>query len=138
MFEFSEKFEFAAMHKLWNESFTAEQNFGVFGKCANPTGHGHNYVLEVAVAGDSADLFRIGDFERVVDERFMSLVDHRNLNEDVPQFTGVIPTVENIAAVAWDRLCGHFGDCKLVRVSVWETDKTCASYYGPGAKGLVQ
>jgi len=131
MVEFSEKFEFAAMHKLWNESFTAEQNFGVFGKCANPTGHGHNYVLEVTIACDSTEGFRTGDFERVVSERFVNLVDHRNLNVDVPEFGGVIPTVENIASVAWKRLEGCFGKARLVRASVWETDKTYASYSGP-------
>jgi 6-pyruvoyltetrahydropterin/6-carboxytetrahydropterin synthase len=130
MFEFSEKFEFAAMHKLWNDDFTPEQNFGVFGKCANPAGHGHNYVLEVTVASEAAEAFTIGDFERAVDERFISIVDHKNLNVDVQQFGSLIPTVENIASVAWDRLSGHFGPARLVRVSVWETDKTCASYSG--------
>jgi 6-pyruvoyltetrahydropterin/6-carboxytetrahydropterin synthase len=130
MFEFSEKFEFAAMHKLWNESFTPEQNFGVFGKCANPAGHGHNYVLEVTVASDSAAAFQSGQFEQVVDERFINIVDHKNLNADVAQFGQLIPTVENIASVAWSCLSGHFAPSKLVRVIVWETDKTCCSYEG--------
>jgi 6-pyruvoyltetrahydropterin/6-carboxytetrahydropterin synthase len=130
MFEFSEKFEFAAMHKLWNESFTPEQNFGVFGKCANPAGHGHNYVLEVTVASDSAATFRTGEFERVVDERFINIVDHKNLNADVAQFGQLIPTVENIASVAWSCLSGHFAPSKLVRVTVWETDRTFCSYEG--------
>jgi 6-pyruvoyltetrahydropterin/6-carboxytetrahydropterin synthase len=131
MFEFSEKFEFAAMHKLWNESFSPEQNFDVFGKCANPTGHGHNYVLEVTVASESAGALKMGDFERVVDERFVNIVDHRNLNVDVPQFGQLIPTVENIASVAWQCLDGRFGQARLVRVSVWETDKTYATCSGP-------
>jgi 6-pyruvoyltetrahydropterin/6-carboxytetrahydropterin synthase len=132
MCEFSEKFEFAAMHKLWNDSFSPEQNFDVFGKCANPTGHGHNYVLEVTVLAESAGVFKVGEFEKVVDDQFINVVDHRNLNVDVPQFAQLIPTVENIASVAWDCLNGHFGRAKLVRVSVWETDKTYASYSGPG------
>jgi 6-pyruvoyltetrahydropterin/6-carboxytetrahydropterin synthase len=131
MFEFSEKFEFAAMHKLWNDSFSAEKNFDVFGKCANPTGHGHNYVLEVTVGCESAGTLKMGDFERVIDERFINAVDHKNLNVDVPQFGQLIPTVENIASVAWQCLQGHFGAAKLVRVSVWETDKTYATYCGP-------
>lgn len=130
MFEFSEKFEFAAMHKLWNDKFTAEQNFGVFGKCANPTGHGHNYVLEVTIASETAENFKIGDFERIVSERFIDVVDHRNLNADVPDFAQVIPTVENIASIAWKRLDGSFGQARLVRTSVWETDKTYASFSG--------
>jgi 6-pyruvoyltetrahydropterin/6-carboxytetrahydropterin synthase len=130
MFEFSERFSFAAMHRLWNDSFTPEQNFGVFGKCANPAGHGHNYVLEVTVATDSAGAFRIGDFERTVDEHFISIVDHKNLNVDIPQFRDMIPTVENIASVAWNSLNGRFLPGRLVRVTVWETDRTFASYDG--------
>jgi len=130
MFEFTERFEFAAMHKLWNEDFSPEKNFGVFGKCANPTGHGHNYVLEVTVASDAPDAFKVGEFEKVVDERFIGAVDHKNLNEDVPQFSGVIPTVENIASLAWASLHGYFGSARLMRINVWETDKTYASYCG--------
>ena len=60
---FSEKFEFAAMHKLWNDDFSEAWNFEVFGKCANPTGHGHNYVVEVTIKMPAAgDNFRIGHF----------------------------------------------------------------------------
>lgn len=132
MFEFSEKFEFAAMHKLWNDSFTPERNFEVFGKCANPAGHGHNYVLEVTVASESAGTFKAGELEKVVDEGFISAVDHSNLNADVSLFKNVIPTVENIAKVAWDCLNGRFGSAKLTKVSVWETDKTYATYSGSG------
>jgi 6-pyruvoyltetrahydropterin/6-carboxytetrahydropterin synthase len=131
MFEFSEKFEFAAMHKLWNDTFSPEQNFDVFGKCANPTGHGHNYVLEVTVASNAAESFRMGDFERIVDNNFVNIVDHKNLNADVPQFRQLIPTVENIASVAWKCLDGHFGQTRLVRISIWETDKTYATCTGP-------
>ena len=130
MFEFTERFEFAAMHRLWNEDFSPEKNFGVFGKCANPTGHGHNYLLEVTVASDAPEAFKVGEFEKTVDERFMNVVDHKNLNADVPQFSGVIPTVENIASFAWASLHGHFGSARLTRISVWETDKTYASYCG--------
>jgi 6-pyruvoyltetrahydropterin/6-carboxytetrahydropterin synthase len=130
VYQFSEKFEFAAMHKLWNDQFTAEQNFGVFGKCANPAGHGHNYTLEVTVTAESSSGLKIGEFEAVVDGRFISAVDHKNLNADVPQFKNLIPTVENIASVAWDCLNGQFQSAKLVEVSVWETDKTYCSYRG--------
>ncbi len=68
MVYFSEKFEFAAMHKLWNDEFSDERNFEVFGKCANPTGHGHNYVVEVAVKMPADRQFGIGDFERTVNK----------------------------------------------------------------------
>ena len=133
MVYFSEKFEFAAMHKLWNNDFSEEQNLKVFGKCANPAGHGHNYIVEVTIKMPANENgFHISDFERVVDNELIKLVDHKNLNADVDQFSGTNPTVENIAAFAWNRLVGKFGEAALHCVTVWETDKTYSSYYGPG------
>lgn len=131
MVYFSEKFEFAAMHKLWNDDFSEQRNLDVFGKCANPTGHGHNYIVEITVQMPaSRNDFRIGDFERIVDNEFIKLVDHKNLNADVEQFGKMNPTVENIAGVAWNQLVGRFGKVRLHRVTVWETDKTYCSYEG--------
>ena len=131
MIYFSEKFEFAATHKLWNEQFSKQRNFEVFGKCANPTSHGHNYVVEVTIktAADK-DRLSIADFERTVDNELIKLVDHKNLNVDIPYFTEAIPTVENIAAFAWERIVGKFSGLTLHCVTVWETDRTCCSYYG--------
>jgi 6-pyruvoyltetrahydropterin/6-carboxytetrahydropterin synthase len=131
MIYFSEKFEFAATHKLWNDEFTEERNFEVFGKCANPTGHGHNYVVEVTVkAREGEDSFRIGDFERIVDDELVQMVDHKNLNSDVAEFGKINPTVENIAFFAWGKLAGKFEEARLHCVTVMETDKTYCSYYG--------
>lgn len=130
MVYFSEKFEFAAMHKLWNDEFSAERNFEVFGKCANPAGHGHNYIVEVTVKYSADDGIGIGEFEEVVDGELIQVLDHKNLNADVAEFGGTNPTVENIAAFAWDRLSGKFGQSTLHCVTVWETDKTYCSYYG--------
>ncbi|MHC4424782.1 MAG: 6-pyruvoyl trahydropterin synthase family protein [Planctomycetota bacterium] len=131
MVYFCEKFEFAATHTLWNNDFSEERNFEVFGKCANPAGHGHNYIVEVAVKMPATgNGFRIGDFERIVDDELMKLVDHRNLNADVDHFGKTNPSVENIAAFAWNKLVGKFGEATLHRVTVWETDKTYCSYYG--------
>ena len=128
---FSEKFEFAASHKLWNDKFSSAKNVEIFGKCANASGHGHNYLIEVSVKRlfDGEEL-KIGQFERIVDEEFIRLVDHRNLNADVPHFGRVNPTVENIAAFAWDKLCGRFGAVELHCVTVWESERTFCSYYG--------
>jgi 6-pyruvoyltetrahydropterin/6-carboxytetrahydropterin synthase len=126
---FSEKFEFAATHKLWNEDFSEEENFEIFGKCANPTGHGHNYIVEVTIKMPTAkDSFRIGDFEKVVDNELIKIIDHKNLNIDVEQFSRAIPTVENIACFAWNKLVGKFSRANLHCVTVWETDKTYCSY----------
>jgi 6-pyruvoyltetrahydropterin/6-carboxytetrahydropterin synthase len=128
---FSEKFEFAATHKLWNDDFSRERNFEVFGKCANPTGHGHNYVVEVTIKKPAVgNGFCIGDFERIVDNELIEVVDHKNLNADVAEFSKTNPTVENIAAFAWKRIAGKFSEASLHCVTVWETDKTYSSYYG--------
>jgi len=130
MFYFSEKFDFAAMHKLWNEGLSEEKNFELFGKCANPNGHGHNYVVEITIKGPAGQDIHIGDFEKTANREFIKLVDHKNLNEDVEQLAGINPTIENIAAFAWDRLNGKFGQAKLHSVTVWESDRTFCTYYG--------
>ena len=128
---FSEKFEFAATHKLWNSNFTEEQNLKVFGKCANPTGHGHNYVIEVTIKIPLSEKeFAIGDFEKIIDNELISLIDHKNLNLDIGHFKKITPTIENIAVFAWDKLTGKFPKQLLHCVTVWETDKTSCSYCG--------
>jgi 6-pyruvoyltetrahydropterin/6-carboxytetrahydropterin synthase len=131
MIYFSEKFEFAAMHKLWNDDFSEERNLEVFGKCANPAGHGHNYVVEVTVKKPvGGNGFGIGDFEKTVDDELIGVLDHKNLNVDIAEFSEANPTVENIAASAWNRLAGKFAEATLHCVTVWETDRTYCSYYG--------
>lgn len=134
MVYFSEKFEFAAMHTLWNDKFSDSKNFEVFGKCANRAGHGHNYVVEVTVKSPSeAAGFSVAEFQRLVTEGFIEIVDHKNLNVDVADFGDKNPTVENITRVAWDRLCGVFGGAELDNITVWETDRTYCSYDGSGS-----
>jgi 6-pyruvoyltetrahydropterin/6-carboxytetrahydropterin synthase len=147
MVYYSEKFEFAAAHKLWNEKFSEKQNIEVFGRCANPAGHGHNYIVEVTVkypacgelarpehvegvesAGQS---FKTGEFEKVIDQELIKAVDHKNLNEDLQEFQKTTPTVENIAVFAWNKLVSQFKSPIVLHcITVWETDKTYSSYYG--------
>jgi len=129
---FSEKFEFAAMHKLWNDSFSEAENLERFGKCANPTGHGHNYIVEVTIESPAdGPGVKIGEFERVVDAELIQVVDHKNLNLDVPAFGEKNPTVENLAVFAWDRLVGKFDPARLHGITVWESDRTYCTYHGP-------
>jgi 6-pyruvoyltetrahydropterin/6-carboxytetrahydropterin synthase len=139
MVYYSEKFEFAAAHKLWNDKFSEKQNIEVFGKCANPAGHGHNYIVEVTVKYSAGQSLKTGEFEKVIDKELIKAVDHKNLNEDLPEFQRITPTVENIAVFAWNKLAGRFGPSTslgtgkpavLHCVTVWETDKTYSSYYG--------
>ncbi|MCE5340288.1 MAG: 6-carboxytetrahydropterin synthase [Planctomycetaceae bacterium] len=129
MLYFSEKFEFAASHTLWNTKFSEDENFKLFGKCANKCGHGHNYIVEITIKKQSAGKQIIaGDYERIVDENFISVVDHKNLNADVEYFKKANPTVENIAEFAYKSLEGKFKPAKLDCVTVWENDRTFCCY----------
>ncbi|HQI07699.1 MAG TPA: 6-carboxytetrahydropterin synthase [Anaerohalosphaeraceae bacterium] len=127
---YKEQFEFAASHRLWNDKFSGAENFQRFGKCANPSGHGHNYILEVSVLLPESmeESGWIGRFQKVVEEHFLSIVDHKNLNLDVAWFSKVNPTVENIASYAWQCLVGKFGQVKLKKITVWENERTSCSY----------
>jgi 6-pyruvoyltetrahydropterin/6-carboxytetrahydropterin synthase len=131
MVYYSEKFEFAAAHKLWNEKFSEKQNIEVFGRCANPAGHGHNYIVEVTVKYSAGQSFKTGDFEKVIDQKLIRAVDHKNLNSDLQEFQKITPTVENIAVFAWNKIVSQFKTPVVLHcITVWETDKTYSSYYG--------
>lgn len=127
---FGEKFEFAATHKLWNDSFSDQKNLEVFGKCANPNGHGHNYIVEVAVSINDKEKFSSFGFEETVIDEFLSVVDHKNLNVDVEEFAKVNPTVENITTYAWRCLEGKFANAQLHSITIWESDRMCCTYAG--------
>ena len=130
MFIVSEKFEFSAMHLLWNDQFDEAKNVEAFGKRANPAGHGHNYILEVSVekSAESEDEWWHSEFEKGVKEHFLDLVDHKNLNVDVAEFKSLNPTVENLSFLAWQKLDKKLKNAKLHKVIVWENDRTCCCY----------
>jgi 6-pyruvoyltetrahydropterin/6-carboxytetrahydropterin synthase len=130
MFIFSEKFEFAAMHRLWNDKFDEKTNYEKFGKCANQAGHGHNYILEVQVQGGIEEVSNgwLHDYQKVVKEDLLDLMDHKNLNTDVPGLDKLNPTVENLARFAWEKLAEKFNHCKLFRIKIWENDRTYCVY----------
>jgi 6-pyruvoyltetrahydropterin/6-carboxytetrahydropterin synthase len=119
---------FNAAHQLCDPGLSEEENRRRFGKCANL--HGHNYLLEVVVAGevDQAtgyvlDLKFLSD---VISRQVIRDVDHRNLNTDVPWLKGAIPTTENLAQAIWARLEPELPEGLLRSVRVWETDKNWA------------
>ena len=120
---------FNAAHQLNDPGLSDDENQRLFGKCANL--HGHNYLLEVVVAGeiDEAsgyvlDLKLLSDIMR---RRVIADVDHRNLNTDVPWLSGRIPTAENLALTFWERLRPELPEGLLRSVRVWETDKNWAA-----------
>lgn len=125
---YTEKFEFAAMHKLWNDKFDLKTNFELFGKCANPAGHGHNYILEVSVNPPAGKSGWLEGFEQKVRKYFIDIVDHKNLNVDVPAFSRINPTVENLSKLAWKNLKTKLKPCTLIEVIVWENDRTYCRY----------
>lgn len=135
MVDVSQCFEFSAAHRLHCESLSDEENRRTFGKCNNPSGHGHNYGLEVTVTGEpdprTGVLLPIGRLEGIVQQRVIERLDHKHLNRDCPQFESLNPSVENIARVIWGLLAGQFPGPALKRIRVWETAKTYAEYEGP-------
>jgi len=130
---------FSASHYYWNDSWTQEKNEQVFGRCANRNGHGHNYTLEVTVAGEPdpvtgfvVDLKWLKD---VIEREVMAAWDHRHLNLETPEFadTKLIPTMENLAIAAWKRLepsVAAANGARLSRIRIYETPEIFAEYRG--------
>jgi len=128
------KAEFSASHYYWNDRWSEEENRRAFGKCANRNGHGHNYTLEVTVAGEidpvSGFVVDLKDLKTVLECEVVSVYDHRHLNLEVPEFKAANPTTENIAIAIWKRLDGKIPGAKLHRVRVYELPDLFADYYG--------
>lgn len=126
-------FEFSASHTLFNQDWSLEKNLDVFGKCANPNGHGHNFILEVTVAGPLNSgtnmIIDAGKLKTLVKQRVINEVDHRDLNRDVPWLEGIIPTVEGVVSAMWDILgpvIAAEGQVRLARLKLWETSTVFA------------
>ena len=137
MIQLTRRATFSASHYYWNQDWSKEHNEAVFGRCANRNGHGHNYTLEVTVAGEvdpvSGFVVDLKWLKDVMEREVLSVYDHRHLNLEVPEFATAIPTTENIAIAAWNRLAGPVGaagGAKLRRVRVYETDDIFADYLG--------
>lgn len=139
MVSVTQSFEFSAAHRLAGPGFSDAENLRVFGKCSNPNGHGHNYVLEVTVRGvpdaRTGTVVDLLELQRAVRERVVEPFDHRNLNLECAEFAALNPSVEHIAVVIWRRLEGHLGRARLSRIRVWETPKTYAEYEGEPLAG---
>jgi 6-pyruvoyltetrahydropterin/6-carboxytetrahydropterin synthase len=130
---------FSASHYYWNDGWSAEKNEQVFGKCSNRNGHGHNYTLEVTVAGEPdpvtgfvVDLKWLKD---VIENQVLKAWDHRHLNLETEEFAAgkMMPTSENMAIAAWRRLepaVTKAGGAKLNRIRVYETPEIFAEFRG--------
>jgi 6-pyruvoyltetrahydropterin/6-carboxytetrahydropterin synthase len=128
------KAEFSASHFYHNPKLSPEENQRIFGKCNNPNGHGHNYTLEVTVAGEvdskSGFVIDLKELKDVMNREVIDAVDHRHLNKEVPEFRSQIPTTENLAIAIWKRLDGKLNGAKLHRVRLYETDDLFVDVYG--------
>ena len=127
------KIEFSAAHRYDNPAFSPEENRRVFGKCNNAHGHGHNYTLEVTVAGEpnavTGMVMDLKDLKDLLEREIMQRMDHRNLNVEVPELAGKIPTCENIALVIWNLLEPKIPTGRLHRVRLYESDDLFADCY---------
>ena len=126
--------EFSASHYYHNPQFSAEENQRVFGKCNNPHGHGHNYTVEVTVAGEVDEttgmVLDLKDLKTVLENEVLRIMDHRFLNEEVPVFATKIPTTENIAVEIWNLLAPKLPSGRLHRIRLYETQDLYVDYYG--------
>lgn len=126
--------EFSSAHYYYNDLWSREKNEQVFGKCANRNGHGHNYTLEVTVAGEvdpiSGFVVDLKALKDVIEHEVIQVYDHRHLNLEVPEFRSAIPTTENIAIAIWKRLEGKIAGARLHRVRVYEMPDLFADYCG--------
>jgi 6-pyruvoyltetrahydropterin/6-carboxytetrahydropterin synthase len=130
---FGRRYRFAASHRLHSNKLSEEENCRVYGKCNNPYGHGHNYVVEIRVSGtvDPATgmIVNLTDLDSFVQREVIEGFDHKSLNEDVEPFRTIVPTTENLCREIYRRL-KHFPLAKLECVRIEETSNNAFEYAG--------
>jgi 6-pyruvoyltetrahydropterin/6-carboxytetrahydropterin synthase len=126
---------FNSAHRLYNPTKSQAWNEEHYGLCTNPHWHGHNYVLEVTVAGEpdpeTGYIMDLGTLKGILEEHILKACDHRNLNEEVPFLLGVIPSTENLVIAFWERIEAHIKHGRLHTVKLFETPRNFAEYRGP-------
>ena len=131
--ELGRRYRFSASHRLHSSKLSEEENRRVYGKCNNPHGHGHNYVVEVNVSGavDPATgmIANLADLDSYVEREVIEPFDHKSLNEDVAAFRECVPTTENVCKEIFARL-KNFPEARLERVRVEETGNNTFEYAG--------
>ena len=131
--ELTRRYAFAASHRLHSPQLDDAENQRVYGKCNNPYGHGHNYIVEVTVTGpvDSATgmIAHLGELDGFVNRQVIEPFDHTYLNKDVPVFRQCVPTTENLCMEIFDRL-KNFPSARLVRIRLEETGRNSFEYAG--------
>ncbi len=128
------KSHFSAAHRLNNPELSESENYQIYDKCNNYWGHGHNYVIEVTIAGipdpKTGYLIDLKVLKKILDENLILKIDHKNLNEDVDFLKGVITSLENLAFCFWKQLEDKIPNGKLYKIKLWETENNSVEYYG--------
>lgn len=136
MLYITRKFHFSASHRMYKPELNDEENFKLYGKCSNPNGHGHNYILDVTVEGEADPeigyVMDLKQLKKIVDDELIEKVDHKNLNADVDFMKGVIPTSENIVIKFWEQLENKINNKyrKLYSLKLFETENNVVEYRG--------
>ncbi len=130
----SRKAHFNAAHRLYRKDWTMEKNQEVFGKCNNPNFHGHNYELIVSVTGvvdkETGYVIDTKILSDLIKEHIEEAFDHKNLNEDVPEFKDLNPTAEHIAYIIWNKLRVLIAADKELEITLYETPRNFVTYKG--------
>jgi 6-pyruvoyltetrahydropterin/6-carboxytetrahydropterin synthase len=127
---------FCAAHRMFRQDWTDEVNQKVFGKCSNPNWHGHNYVLWVTVKGDISNehgfVMNINILKKIILDKIINKIDHKNINLDVDFMKGKIATTENLAVAIWDELKTWIENegALLHCIKIEETENNSIEYYG--------
>jgi 6-pyruvoyltetrahydropterin/6-carboxytetrahydropterin synthase len=127
---------FSAAHRMFKQEWSDEQNMEVFGKCSNPNWHGHNYILFVTVKGEpdaeNGFVINMNTLKKIIHEKIIVKVDHKNLNIDVDFMRGLIATTENLAIAIWDELSEPVREAGAILhcVRIEETENNSIEYYG--------
>jgi 6-pyruvoyltetrahydropterin/6-carboxytetrahydropterin synthase len=125
---------FSASHRLYNPDLSEARNIELFDKCASPNGHGHNYVLEITVAGEPADetgyVVDLKRLKEIIRAEVISRVDHKHLNFDVDFLKGINPTSENVAKAIWTILKDKIPNGRLYSIRLRETENNSVVYRG--------
>ena len=126
--------QFSASHRIYNPNLSNEENTKLFKKCANPNGHGHNYILEVCVTGEQNPLtgyvIDLKDLKNIIQSEIIDLVDHKNLNVDVKELENIIPTSENLVILFWKLLENKIPNAKLYKIKLSENENSSVEYFG--------
>jgi 6-pyruvoyltetrahydropterin/6-carboxytetrahydropterin synthase len=138
------RYRFAASHRLHNDAFSAQENMRIYGKCNNPYGHGHNYVLDVTLAGevdpDTGQIYDLAALDQTVGREVIERFDHIHLNLDVENFRTQVPTTENLCVEIYKLLSprlrgeGRFASAQLDSIRLEETNSNFFEYSG-GSEG---